>query len=317
MKSEVSVFLLEGKKEAIKEVAKWGIKKVVVAGNVSTPKVWQEITSLGLEGFLEFGVFVGESWWIKYADSRPVDKNGGLIQKLGKSGWYAGVCPTHEKVRKDQLEKLGILLEKLPQVKGVILDFIRFPGRWEDGIQKENYCFCPRCRDLFSEFLGKRILGRELNAKEIIKEYPKEFHQWKAEIIFSFILEAAKLIKSRKREIGIFTLPYQREIYGQNLKKFSKVVDTFYLMAYHKLLGYPIGQIKSWLKEAKKETVRKVVPVIQAFPEPPLPLSEFQKSLKQTRGETMIFFFEAMEKEKREMVKELDKKPYPAILKSP
>lgn len=46
-------------------------------------------------------------------------------------------------------------------------------------------------------------------------------------------------------------------------------------------------------RESEKETRKRIVPVIQAF-------SEFKESLNQGKKEVMIFFWEAMEKEKKE-----------------
>ena len=74
----------------------------------------------------EFGCFVGESWWTRYPESRPVTAEGEL---LPAQDGYAGVNPTVLAVREELLARLAALVRD-NELDGVA-HFIRWPSRWE------------------------------------------------------------------------------------------------------------------------------------------------------------------------------------------
>ena len=93
----------------------------------------------------------------RFPDARPVDANG---EPHVGFDWYVGVCPTHDGYLDEKVAKLTRVVEELSP-DGLFLQFIRYPGFWENWTwspdyqfsDSDRYCFCDRCRSRFSDAL--------------------------------------------------------------------------------------------------------------------------------------------------------------------
>src|SRR3990167_8158467 len=114
---------------------------------------------VGLRLNVETGIFVGDQWWQKYPDSRPVDRHGKLMEKIG---WYTGVCPNHPQVRHEQLNNIRRLVKNF-DIEGIWLDFLRYPCHWETVRSADitEYCYCKNCLKTFARDGGEKPEGEQ------------------------------------------------------------------------------------------------------------------------------------------------------------
>lgn len=244
----------------------------------------KEIKEAGFSVYIEVPLFVGEHLWEKFPACRPITEEGTPLQKFE---WYAGVNPSIPEVREFCMEKVR-RAAKLP-VDGIWLDFIRWPCKWESPSPKlVQTSFDDLTIDLFSRETGIEI--PPLNPKEratfIIKNYLKEWTNWKCNQITSFVSEAKRVTGNKK--LGLFLVPWRFEdfggavlsIIGQDVTKLKKYVDVFSPMVYHAMCGRPvewISEIASWIW---KLTEKDMLPIIQVVDVP--------RSLSETEIEKAI-----------------------------
>ena len=206
-----------------------------------------------------------------------VDQNG---DKFKKTDWYIGCCPTCDEYNQ---ERFGLVEKSMQELKldGFFLGFMRYPGFWElwlpgtDGEKWKDYCYCSRCIIKFQEFSGIKIPNNlTVSNGQWIKENAKdEWVKFKCKNIHDIIENFRNITKKYNSEAKIVlnTVPfdkghyedYGREIFGQDPKTLSDVVDIFEVMGYHQILGQPYN----WIREAgeyfKKTTKKKVVCTVQ------------------------------------------------------
>lgn len=113
------------------EMKRAGVNAVFVSPDRETIAAFKQS---GFKVFVSVNVFGGKGAWKKYPDAIPVKADG---TRLGSEPGYkgsGGVCPTHEKWRRDRLASIAGLVRKYggsQGIDGIWLDFIRYPGQWE------------------------------------------------------------------------------------------------------------------------------------------------------------------------------------------
>ncbi len=229
--------------------------------------------------FLTLDVFGGSAGWKSYADARPVKADGELLEPdLG------AICPTHAGWRRNRLELLASWLGRFQggsAIDGVWLDFIRYPGRWEQTHPElPDSCYCPRCLAKFQADSGVRIGGEAATvtakAKWIRENARLPWTAWKKEQIVSFAREAKQLLGQaagdRRIVLGAFVVPWRKSDFNgalsftlaQDAKLLAPFIDVFSPMAYHRMVGRPVpwvGKITDYYAEM---TGRTLWPIIQA-----------------------------------------------------
>jgi hypothetical protein len=233
----------------------------------------------GRRVFLTLDVFGGSGGWKTFPDSRPVKADGELLEPA-----LAAICPTHPGWRQNRLGLLASWLERFQgasAIDGVWLDFIRYPGRWEEEHPVvPDTCYCPRCLAKFQADAGVRIGGEADTVAEkarwIRDNARLAFSAWKKEQIVSFAREAKQLLGEaagdRRIVLGAFVVPWRKSDFNgalsfslaQDAKLLAPFVDIFSPMVYHKMVKRPapwVGEITDYYAEM---TGRTLWPILQA-----------------------------------------------------
>lgn len=236
--------------------------------------------------FVEVGIFQGEELWKKYPDSRPVDRNG---KPMSKIGWYAGACPNNPEVKREKLTLIKKLIRNY-KVDGVWLDFIRYPCHWEEvrTTKIEEYCFCANCVGKFDSEVGGKPEG-------------KKWIEWKCQRIANFVASVKRLTK--KTTLGVFAVPWQKKefdgaikkIIGQDFELLSRSIDVFSPMLYHKFCDRPLSWIEKGVDYFSRETKTPILPIVQTEDRAgkigPKEFGEEIKSAMKNRSDGVIVFY--------------------------
>lgn len=273
-------------------------------GAASDPELASFLRRGGVKIFAEFAVFVGEEYWEKYPESRPVTADGEFLPKID---WYAGLNPADQEVRREKLSALERLLEH-KALDGVWLDFIRWPGRWEEPSPRfPETGFDKNTLERFQEETGIAALETEdpkNAAKMIHSRYRKEWVEWKCHLITSWVEEARALVeeKSPGTLLGLFGIPWTSEegygiesLAGQDYEGLALYVDIFSPMVYHRMCGRETGwitRVSDWVGDISG---KNILPIVQAVNEPgPLPADEFGRAVEAallSRNSKGVIFF--------------------------
>jgi uncharacterized lipoprotein YddW (UPF0748 family) len=247
--------------------------------------------------YVEIGLFAGKKWWEKYPNSRPITKQG---QKIKQYNWYAGVCPNHPEVKKDNLNIIKKLINNY-DIDGLWLDFIRYPCHWEDVRDSDidEYCYCDNCIKNYQKEVGKDL-----------KE--KQWYEWKNNQITNYVGEIKELVKKNKNiTLGLFAVPWRKRDYDQainsiicqDFKALADHIDVFSPMTYHKMVGNNPQWIFQIIKYMKQQTKKPILPLVQTEDKPSkLSAEEFKQSINQAVKDpsdgVIIFFWEDLIKSK-------------------
>lgn len=243
-----------------------------------------------IQVFIDIVCFHGEQHWKSHPESRPINSFGKPVEKVK---WYAGVCPSQEWLRKDIIKRAE-KFSKRRGVRGIWLDFIRYPVHWEVPDPKiEQSCFCSLCVSKFQKESGISIPEEHQTilkkAEWILKYHKKEWVEWKCANIASLVEDVSKAVKAinPKCLIGIFGVPWRaeeggHEIVGQDYALLSQYADIFSPMVY-----YPLTmQSKKWMigiiQYVREKTSRPVWPILYAGDQNhPLSFKEIQSALNE------------------------------------
>ncbi len=269
----------------------------------------------GIKTFFEISIFSSEKLWKEFPDSRPVLSSGKLLEK---EGWYAGVCPANEKVRKKKLKEIDETLAR-GFYDGVWLDFIRYPCHWEVKEPKIfETCFCDNCLNKFQKDTGIKIPYNNNDKKKIanliLSNYDNLWREWKCEQITNFCAEVKKLIneKYQGKILGMFGVPWRmedfngaiKEIICQDYKNLAKYIDVFSPMSYHLMCNRDIKWIDDVTKEIVSLTNKPVWVIIQGVSDPvKMTDEEFEKAIKEGLSNNssgiIVYSFRHMVEEKK------------------
>lgn len=264
----------KGEYEIVEKLKDWGISGVF--GGYRDDRFVKVLRDEGIKVFAKINVFVGEKYWKKKPESRPINSSGEHIEKIK---WYCGVCPNQEWLRRQKLNEVRVILTKY-SVDGIWLDFIRYPCYWEGSKPElEETCFCKICLDMFQRETRVKI-PEELSsvsqkARWILEEKQDAWIDWKCSRITRFVRDVKKIIEEVKPgvKLGLFGVPWTEHDYDnaikriicQDYKQLSEYVDVFSPMVYHKLCGRKLNWIVEVTDYLHHLTNRPVLPIIQAF----------------------------------------------------
>jgi len=243
------------------------------------PELITAHNAAGRSVFLTLNAFGGSEGWKRFPDARPVRADGEYLDPA-----LGGMCPTHEGWRRSRLDLLTSWLEKFhgtSGIAGIWLDFIRYPGRWEqENPDIPDTCYCPRCLGKFQADSGIRIGDEAKTVAEkaawIYENARLPWMSWKKEQIASFAREAKQLVGQfsgdRRIHLGAFLVPWRKADnngalsfhLAQDAKLLAASIDVFSPMVYHRMVQRPIawvGEITDYFAEM---TGREIWPIIQA-----------------------------------------------------
>lgn len=243
----------------------------------------------GIKIFVDIVCFQGEHYWKTNPECRPVNSDGQPIQKIK---WYAGVCPSQLWLREQIIIK-SKKFAKQAGIKGIWLDFIRYPVHWEvSNPQKEQSCFCSVCLNRFQKETNLTIPANLKSIKEkanwILKEHKSDWIQWKCQNIAQFVKGVRAAVKSVNPEciLGIFSVPWHddegaQEIVGQNYSLLAESVDIFSPMLYYSLNKRNPEWIQEFVTYTIQKTRRPVWPILYAGDSyHPVSVDELQKAMQ-------------------------------------
>ncbi len=274
---------------------------------VFVPPHQQTISRLSKAGFqvyLTLNVFGGVGAWKKYPDSVPVTASGKAV-----SSQHGGVCPTHFAWREERLALLASWLQEYggaDGINGVWLDFLRYPGRWEEK-QPEipDTCYCPRCLKLFQIEKGVDVPGNMTTAEAadwIHKHAESKWRQWKKEQITSFVREARSVVEkvqtTKKIKLGVFLVPWtQGERQGAVLRQLAQdatqiapYVDVLSPMVYYVMVGQPVEWVRDISEYFQDMAEKAVWPIIQSADVAPDEFTKSVQSVSQSGAEGLLVF---------------------------
>ncbi len=203
----------------------------------------------------------------RFSDARPVNALGDVSTQFD---WYVGICPTHDAYLE---EKLGLLrrVDRELSPDGMFLQFMRYPGFWENWTWNPTYrfsnddrfCFCDRCRGRFSEAMHVNLRPGTLasQAQEILTDFPDAWNSWRIRTVADIVTRARETIERGSRSIMLNTLPFpsadfegldvRAEFAAQDLKTLSTLVDRFELMTYLQILNRPLSWLEQSIQDAR------------------------------------------------------------------
>lgn len=232
----------------------------------------------GLRVFASFGVFIDNSsldpvpLWERWPESRPVTAAG---TPAPQQEWYRPLLPSHPRVRAHRLVQLEALASALP-LDGIWLDFIRWPGRWENP-RPDIYhsSFDPITLRQFQADTGivlpesVQAAGTVAAAEWIQAEVAEAWFAWRCQQIASFVATARAVLRRRlpHARLGLFTVPWvgtqpgalsvdqaHIRIWGQDPARLSQYADVLSPMVYHRLCGQSVA----WVEDVTRQVVRAV-----------------------------------------------------------
>lgn len=233
----------------------------------------------GRRVYVTLNAFGGSQGWKDFPDARPVLADGEYLDAA-----LGGMCPTHEGWRRSRLDLLTSWLEKFrgkSAIDGVWLDFIRYPGRWEQGAPNiPDTCYCPRCLGKFQADSGSRIADEAKTVAEkagwIRKNARLPWMAWKKEQVASFAREAKRVIEQSSGErrilLGAFLVPWRKADHdgaisfhlAQDAKLLADSVDIISPMVYHRMVERPVAWVGEITDYYAEMSGREVWPIIQA-----------------------------------------------------
>ncbi len=248
----------------------------------------------GIRLYAEFGVFAGEHFWTEFPGSRPVTSEGKLLEKID---WYAAVNPSCEQVRQERLQSFAEILENYP-LDGIWLDFIRWPGRWENPEpQLLSTSFDAPTLQKFSRDTGIELdieLGPRENAQVIGTRYREEWAAWRCRQVTGWVAEAREIVNKEFPEIqlGLFGVPWTNDFdnaiignMGQDYQALGEYIDVFSPMVYHLMCGRNVAWISEVAAWVQKTSGQDVLPIIQTVDEPgELSADEFGEAVRDALG---------------------------------
>ena len=278
--------------EQVAILREWG--NTAVFGGYQDPAFVEAAHEAGMPVYAEFGCFVGQRWWQRVPESRPVTSEGRAL--LPKDGYY-GVNPSVPEVREAQLAALEALLST-HAIDGVWLDFIRWPCRWESPTPAmPRTSFDAGTVTRFCHDTGIEIEpgAPEEMAEAILGAHEAAWTAWRCEQVISWVAAAREVVQRVRPGalVGLFGVPWRTADYdraivnviGQDYRALGAYVDVFSPMVYHRMCGHGpawVGAVTAHVHEASH---KPVWPIVQSVDQPDvLPAEEYAAVLDVALG---------------------------------
>jgi hypothetical protein len=206
----------------------------------------------------------------RFPDARPIDADGRAQVPID---WYAGICPTHEGHLAEKVAKLRRVVAEL-QPSALFLQFLRYPGFWENWTWSPDYvfsnsdrfCFCNRCRSDCANDLGITLPAGDIasQAATILSHHAEAWTDWRCRRISDVVARIRSTVVEEQPHVSIMlnTLPFpasdfdgrnvRREFAAQDLSLLAPHVERFELMTYLQILNRPISWIRPAVADAKQ-----------------------------------------------------------------
>lgn len=146
-----------------------------------------------------FGIDV-HLWYVCWnLENAPADfvamlKKQGRLQKNAQGDITLWMCPTHPENRKLALDTIREAVSLYPQLRGVHLDYIRYPS--------SSFCFCPNCRADFERTIGRKVAHWPEDVQNGGCDH-SSFLQWRSGKITSFVQQVREAVRDRNRKIKV------------------------------------------------------------------------------------------------------------------
>ncbi|NVM03704.1 MAG: hypothetical protein HWN67_15340 [Candidatus Helarchaeota archaeon] len=310
---DAEIFKALSDEEIADYLADFGINGVW--GRFKDKSITDALHKRGIKTFFGIGIFSGRKLWEEFPDSRPVLSTGEMLEM---DGWYAGVCPTSENVRKKKLKEIDEMFAK-GVYDGVWLDFIRYPCHWEVKKPKiYETCFCDNCLNKFQKDkeikIPDNLEDKKKIASWILNNNDRMWREWKCEQITDFCADVKRLIDKKYpgKILGVFGVPWRisdfngaiKKIICQDYEKLTQYVDVFSPMSYHLMCNRNIDWIGDVTMEIASLTQKPVWVTIQAVSQPvKMSNEEFEKAIKEGLSDVssglIIYNFNYMMKENK------------------
>jgi hypothetical protein len=248
-----------------------------IFGGCEDPDFVAASHAAGMSLYAEFGCFVGQAWWERMPESRPITVDGTLVPP---DGWYYGVNPSIPAVRRELLAALEKLLVE-HELDGVWLDFIRWPCHWEVPVPAlPRTSFDPFTLAAFCQDTGNDIPVADPPAavRRLLGELEEEWTAWRCTQITSWVADARAVMRRIRPQalLGLFGVPWRLSdrsgailsIIGQDYRALGQHVDVFSPMVYHRMCGHPVEWIGDVTAEVGVLGGKPVWPIIQSVDEP-------------------------------------------------
>lgn len=293
----------------------------------ASPELVDALHAEGIRCYAEIACFSGKKAWAERPEARPVTADGTLFDT---EGGYGGVCVCQPWHVEHKLDEARTLLARADW-DGLWLDFIRWPGRWEqrDPVW-DKVCFCDTC---LAEFARERAIEAPPDlattadkASWILANHAASWYDWRSDRVADVVRRMRDLVKEVRGPdalLGIFAVPLRRgdydgaivRVFGQDWRKLAPHVDVISPMVYHLYCGRPLEWIRDVTAEIAAESGRTVWPIVQSCSEPvEMSPAEFRaalewgakapaqgvmifstrRTIEEGKWETMAEFFRAM-----------------------
>lgn len=255
------------------------LKQAGVDGVVNMPHRRELVDALhaeGIKAYAEVACFAGKAAWEKFPGSRPVTAEG---EPFDTEGDYGGVCLNHDAHLSDLMGRVEHLLAEAGW-DGLWLDFIRWPGRWEQSDPALTpVCFCDTCLQRFSADRAIRCPSELTTTKQkaqwILANHAAAWTDWKCDRVADVVARIRVMTKRKlgpQALVGIFAVPMRasdfdgaiRSTYGQDWAKLGPHVDVFSPMVYHVYCGRPMPWINEVVAEVARGSGRTLWPIVQS-----------------------------------------------------
>jgi len=223
----------------------------------------------GLRVIQTSAVFFDPPALARFPDARPVDADGRAHTTID---WYVGVCPTHEGHVTEKVAKLQRVAAELSP-NGMFLQFIRYPGFWENWTWSPDYrfsnadrfCFCDRCRAAFAREVGVALAAGDVatQAARILADHADAWTAWRCRRIATVVAQIRAAVNEAQPGASVMlnTLPFpasdfggrdvRREYAAQDLALLASGVERFELMTYFQILNRPVSWIAPAVADAR------------------------------------------------------------------
>ncbi len=271
------------------------LKASGVDGVVQMPhdaKLVDALHKAGIKAFAEISCFSGKAAWDKFPGTRPVTAEGVPFESEGD---YGGLCVNQEEYVRDLLGRIDHLLGEA-KWDGLWLDYIRWPGRWEEETPAlTELCFCDVCLKRFAEDRGvhydAELADTKAKAAWILAHHRPAWIAWKCDRVTDVVSRVRRLMKAKLGDdavLGIFGVPMReadfdgaiQRTFGQDWSRLGSVVDVFSPMVYHIYCGKSLEWIGQVNAEVAARSGRTVWPIVQSCSVPAeMSAEEFERAL--------------------------------------
>ena len=150
----------------------------------------------------------------RFPGARPVNALG---EPDAGTDWYTGVCPTDDDYLHWKIGLLGRVAREL-RPDGLFLQFMRYPGFWENWTWNpgyvftgaDRYCFCDRCRTLFAQSQNIELPHGDVAAQSaaILSQHRAVWTQWRSARVVEIIARIKREASLGDQKIMLNTLPF-------------------------------------------------------------------------------------------------------------